>query len=132
MRNSRPPLGKTRILNMVYVDDMRAKLGRMVMCHMIASSDLELHAMATRIGVARKWWQSPAKTSGSHYDIALSKRALAVKYGAVEITLRQCAAMNLRRRVTGSLGDPDEAEAWMRAHMKERHIKAQASEAGEA
>lgn len=98
----------------VYVDDMRAPFGRMGMCHMIADTDDELHAMAARIGVARRWWQSPEKTSGSHYDIALSKRAIAVKFGAVEITLRQCAAMNTRRRATGQLGQPADAVAWLR------------------
>lgn len=98
----------------VYVDDMRAKFGRMVMCHMLADTDDELHAMADRIDVARRWWQSPAKTSGSHYDIALSKRALAVQAGAVEITWKQAGAMNARRRVTGSLGDPATAVQWLR------------------
>ncbi|MDO9504896.1 DUF4031 domain-containing protein, partial [Hydrogenophaga sp.] len=73
----------------VYVDDMRASYGRMKMCHMLADTDEELHAMADFIGVQRKWWQSPEHTSGSHYDIALSKRALAVLCGAVEITWRQ-------------------------------------------
>lgn len=102
----------------VYVDDMRAKYGRMVMCHMLADTDEELHAMAARIGVARRWWQSPEKTSGSHYDIALSKRALAVQAGAVEITWRQAGAMNLRRRATGELGKPDEAEAWRASVME--------------
>lgn len=97
----------------VYVDDMKAKYGRMVMCHMLADTDEELHAMAARIGVARRWWQSPEKTSGSHYDIALSKRALAVAAGAVEITLRQAATMNLHRRATGRLGTPDEAQMWL-------------------
>lgn len=103
----------------VYVDDMRAKFGRMVMCHMLADTDQELHDMAERIGVARRWWQSPAKTSGSHYDIALTKRALAIQHGAVEITLRQAAAMNMRRRVTGELGDPVSALAWV-ADIRER------------
>lgn len=98
----------------VYVDDMRAPYGRLIMCHMIADTDDELHAMADRIGVARRWWQSPAKTSGSHYDIALSKRALAVAAGAVEITLRQASAMNARRRITGELGRPEEAWEWLR------------------
>jgi len=97
----------------VYVDNMRAPLGRMVMCHMLADTDEELHAMAARIGVARRWWQSPEKTSGSHYDIALSKRALAVAAGAVEITWRQASAMNARRRVLGMLGDPATAENWL-------------------
>ena len=99
----------------VYVDDMRAPFGRMVMCHMIADTDDELHAMAARIGVARRWWQSPQKTSGSHYDIALSRRTLAVEFGAIEITLRQCAAMNMRRKVTGQLGLPEDALAWLSA-----------------
>lgn len=99
----------------VYVDDMRAKFGRMVMCHMIADSDEELHAMAATIGVARRWWQSPEKTSGSHYDIALSKKALAMINGAVEITWRQTAMMNRRRKMTGSLGKPEEAETWFRS-----------------
>jgi hypothetical protein len=97
----------------VYVDDMRASFGRMVMCHMIADTDDELHAMADKIGVQRRWWQSPAKTSGSHYDIALSKRRLAVLHGAVEITDRQCASMNARRRKTGALGDPADAVQWL-------------------
>ena len=91
----------------VYVDDMKAKFGRLVMCHMLADTDEELHAMASRIGVARKWWQSPEKSSGSHYDICLSKRALAISYGAIEITWRQAGAMNRQRRLTGVLGAPD-------------------------
>jgi hypothetical protein len=34
----------------IYVDDMKAAFGRMKMCHMIADTDDELHAMADRIG----------------------------------------------------------------------------------
>lgn len=104
----------------VYVDDMKAAYGRMVMCHMLADTDDELHAMADRIGVSRRWWQSPAKTSGSHYDIALSKRALAVRAGAVEITWLQASAMNLRRRITGQLGPAAEALAWLEQHKAVR------------
>lgn len=97
----------------VYVDDMRAPFGRMVMCHMLADTDDELHVMADRIGVARRWWQRPPKASTSHYDIALSKRALAVSAGAVEITWRQTSAMIARRRITGVLGDPADAIEWL-------------------
>jgi len=68
----------------VYVDDMRAPYHRMIMCHMLADADDELHAMAARIGVARKWHQK-AGTPQSHYDICLSKRALAIAAGAKEI-----------------------------------------------
>lgn len=67
---------------------------------MIADSDAELHAMPDLIGVKRKWHQAPPKHD-SHYDIALSKRAKAIAAGAVEITLRQCAAMSSYRRFTG-------------------------------
>ena len=94
----------------VYVDDMRAPFGRLIMCHMIADTLAELHAMADRISVARRWFQNTV--SGPHYDIALSKRALAVRYGAREITLRECACMSARRRATGELGAPETAVAW--------------------
>jgi hypothetical protein len=75
--------------------------------------------MAAKIGVARKWWQAPPKHD-SHYDIALSKKALAIQYGAIEITWRQAGAMNSRRRVTSQLGKPEDAEEWLKAYMEER------------
>lgn len=68
----------------VYVDDMAAPFGRMVMCHMLADSTEELLAMADRIGVARRWLQK-AGTPREHFDIAKSKRVLAVAAGAREI-----------------------------------------------
>jgi len=108
----------------VYVDDMRAAYGRMIMCHMLADSDEELHSMAARIGVARRWWQSPQKTSGSHYDIALSKRTLAVGHGAVEITWRQASAMNARRKAEGALGSPEDALPWLNARHATRQDEA--------
>ncbi|KKK56438.1 hypothetical protein LCGC14_3064530, partial [marine sediment metagenome] len=81
-----PEHGAQRNVEMtVYVDDMRAPFGRMVMCHMIADTSDELHAMARSIGVRRKWCQSEG-TSKEHYDICLRKREEAVELGAVEIT----------------------------------------------
>lgn len=53
------------------------------MCHMYADSSEELLAMADVIGVARKWIQHPG-TWREHFDIAKSKRKLAVAAGAVE------------------------------------------------
>jgi hypothetical protein len=81
----------------VYVDDMKAPYGRMVMCHMLADTTEELLAMADRIGVARRWLQK-AGEPGEHFDIALSKRALAVSYGAKEITWRQAGEIVFARR----------------------------------
>jgi len=72
----------------VYVDNMRAKYGRMVMFHMVADSTEELLAMADTIGVARRWLQYPG-TPKEHFDIALGKRELAVKAGAIEIGNKQ-------------------------------------------
>lgn len=100
----------------VYVDSMRAKLGNMVMCHMVADTDDELHAMADRIGVRRRWHQAPPRHD-SHYDIALTKRRAAVEAGAIEVTWKVLGIMTLRRRVTGSLGKPEEASAWCKAHF---------------
>lgn len=81
----------------VYVDDMRAPFGRMVMCHMVADSTEELLAMADTIGVARRWIQS-AGTPKEHFDIALSKRALAVLAGAIEVDKAGLVAVLRRKR----------------------------------
>lgn len=71
----------------VYVDDMFrhpiGQFGRMKMSHMFADTDEELHAMADRIGIARRWHQNKR---WSHYDVSMSKRAAAIAAGAVAIT----------------------------------------------
>lgn len=103
----------------VYVDDMRARFGRLIMCHMIADTDEELRAMADRIGVNRKWFQKPG-TARRHYDIALSKRALAVEAGAVQITWKQTGCMCRRRLETGELGKPEDAVDWVRSSVSSR------------
>lgn len=89
----------------VFVDTMRHPFGRMIMCHMFADTDAELHEMARRIGIARRWHQRPdcpfigyckptchecigMTASWSHYDICQTKRAKAIGLGAVEIAYR--------------------------------------------
>lgn len=75
----------------VYVDDVRHNFGNMVMCHLWADTEEELLAMVDTIGVQRKWIQGhPTLSFGKHrnaswvhFDIALSKKALAIKAGAV-------------------------------------------------
>lgn len=88
----------------VYVDDMQAPFRNMVMCHMIADTEAELHAMADRIGIARKWYQK------NHYDIAQSKRRLAVSAGAIEISWRQCGLMASIVKMGFPMPRPDCAE----------------------
>ena len=72
----------------VYVDDMRAPYGRMIMCHMLADTTEELLSMARKIGVNTKWIQK-AGTAHEHFDIALSKKALAIQAGAIPIDRHQ-------------------------------------------
>lgn len=84
----------------VYVDASVYGYGRMVMCHMIADTPEELHAMADKIGVARKWFQT--KASFPHYDIAKSKRVLAVREGAVECDRNALVEAMRRIRATGT------------------------------
>jgi hypothetical protein len=67
----------------VYVDDVRHRYGRMIMCHMWADTLDELLAMADRIGVAKRWLQKPPKATWLHFDVCVSKKAAAIAAGAV-------------------------------------------------
>lgn len=88
----------------VYVDDMEAPFGNMIMCHMIADTDEELRAMADKIGVAQRWHQ------GDHFDIALSKKKLAIKFGAIEITQREAGCMMFCARAGQPMPSPAKSE----------------------
>lgn len=82
-----------------YIDDMyKYPMGQFKrgprtykMSHMVADAPEELHAMAAKIGVERRWYQ------GDHYDVTMTKRALAVQAGVVEITLRELAIRTRRK-----------------------------------
>ncbi|UIF90873.1 DUF4031 domain-containing protein [Cupriavidus sp. UYPR2.512] len=54
---------------------------------------------ADKIGVARKWIQK-AGTHQEHFDIAKSKRALAVQLGAVEIGREGLVEILRKRRAS--------------------------------
>ena len=103
----------------VYVDDMRARFREHIMCHMIGDTEAELHDMAGRIGIARRWYQ------GDHYDVTLDRRALAVSLGAREITWRACSLMTVLRRrdPLAPLVTAAEGAAWLKARV-ERHLAA--------
>lgn len=73
---------------MVYVDHARLRYGRMLMSHMIADSHEELLAMAAKIGVSDRWLQKE-DTAGEHFDICESKRARAIRFGAVPVSSKE-------------------------------------------
>jgi hypothetical protein len=81
----------------VYVDAAIHPFGRMVMCHMMADTSQELVAMADLLGIRRKWIQR-AGTPEEHFDICKSKRALAIKAGAIEFGPRELVALMDRKR----------------------------------
>jgi hypothetical protein len=85
---------------MVYVDDMNAPFSRMKMCHLVADTTHELLAMVDKIGVPRKWIQKQG-TWEEHFDICLSKKALAIKAGAKQIKYGKELAEILERKKNG-------------------------------
>lgn len=106
----------------VYVDSERNRFGRMIMCHMFADSLAELHAMAKAIGMERDWFQP---LSFPHYDVSLSRRAVAVANGAVEVDRR--TGCEIRKRVRAAFTEADIAEiraalpAYDARRAKQRH-----------
>lgn len=80
----------------VYVDNASHRYGYMVMCHMVADSLEELHAMADKIGVRRQWFQRK-RLDMPHYDICRTKRKLAIKHGAKEVSTKELVRILIKR-----------------------------------
>lgn len=74
----------------VYVDSAFIPFRRMLMCHMIADSLPELHAMANCIGMRMEWFQLNA--SFPHYDVAKGRRAHAIRLGAIVLPRKEYVA----------------------------------------
>ncbi len=81
---------------MIYVDELFEMVPRTAQarkfgnrwCHLTCEGDLEeLHQFAAKLGMRRSWFQPHATLP--HYDLTPSKRALAVKLGAKEITMAE-------------------------------------------
>jgi len=72
---------------MVYVDslfDTKGNWKYKEACHLTADTESELIAFALKIGLRKEWLQSE-KPNHIHFDLSASRRAVAVKMGAVEI-----------------------------------------------
>ena len=70
----------------VYVDQCIHPWRGRKWAHMYADTLDELHAMATRVGLRRAWFQDDWRLP--HYDVVIGKRALAIHYGAVAVEQR--------------------------------------------
>ena len=70
----------------VYVNKLRARYGGLTLCHLLADSVEELHAMAARIGVERGLFQQDRIP---HYDLSRTKREEAIAAGALVIDRQQ-------------------------------------------
>jgi hypothetical protein len=73
----------------VYVDELKDYQKNVaghgsVWCHLFSDDVEELHAFAGSLGLKRSWFQNRPRFP--HYDLVPSKRALAVKKGAVQVT----------------------------------------------
>jgi hypothetical protein len=107
----------------VYVDDanISARVGRIedVWCHLTADTPTELHDLARRIGLQRRWFQDRCKAAkrgacvelaGScvhfHYDVTARRRTAAVALGAVEVDIRRFGEIIRARRQAVRASNP--------------------------
>lgn len=66
--------------------------------HMYADSVAELHTMAKRLGLKRIWCSDHTQPNSDllHYDLNASKRAQAVRFGAIETSHEHMVAHKQR------------------------------------
>lgn len=67
------------------------------MSHLIADTTEELLEMVDKIGVERKWIQYKG-TYHEHFDIAMWKRELAIKHGAIPISMFDTLKYQLKKK----------------------------------
>lgn len=107
----------------VYVDDVQHRYERnlptgarfYLMCHLWADTEAELLGMVDAIGVARRYVQKPPKATWLHFDIAKSKKRLAIlagailtdKYGPVEHVARLANNIATLNRIARCRARPD-------------------------
>ena len=69
---------------MIYLDNYKGKFKNMLMSHLMADTEQELDAIASRLGLKPEWKQQGS--FGPHFDLSESKRSKAVLLGAKEVT----------------------------------------------
>lgn len=78
----------------IYVDTARNPYSRMIMSHMTADTVHELNAMADHLGIQRRWFQNHGCIP--HYDVCQAKKRIAIKAGAIEISIRELIVIGKR------------------------------------
>jgi hypothetical protein len=73
---------------MIYVDNANIKFGRMKMFHLIADTQDELLDFAEKLSIDIRHIQFK-DTYKEHFDISKSKKELALKFGAIEISTKE-------------------------------------------
>lgn len=84
----------------VYVDEVKLFPGarppfHLGSCHLTADTEEELHALASRIGLLRIWFQP---RSSPHYDLTPALRERALAAGAVFVPARTQARLRKAAR----------------------------------
>jgi hypothetical protein len=72
----------------IYVDNVKIPYRGMLMSHMTADTLDEIHEMADRLDIFRKYFQYPPKTRFPHYDIPVDRRDMALALGAHAVDRR--------------------------------------------
>ena len=70
------------------MDNVRIPYRGMLMSHMTADTLDEIHEMADRLEIFRKYFQYPPKTRFPHYDIPVDRRERALAFGAHAVDRR--------------------------------------------
>jgi hypothetical protein len=61
--------------------------------HLFADTTEELVEFADRLGLRRSWIQNPGHVWKEHFDVVDSRREMALRLGAVPVTMTEAAAI---------------------------------------
>jgi len=81
----------------VYVDNQRLPFRGMLMSHLVADTEAELHAMAGHLGLRRNWFQNNPRGT-PHYDVCQATRLKALQAGVLPVDRSGLVAVIRRLR----------------------------------